>query len=1099
MSVTTSQWLRSFLDQRQLEQPDGRPLYAYRCTQREFAEVVERLGRESGDGRLTEWDLRAFVLYASEWWQRRYDGGRWAWEPLLGHVGWNQVHFPDLYEPVRRALRWWRVELVRLETTRYLGTFACQGGLPLALVGEAGRVTSYLRAVLKHVSQYRQFVDDSIELARDQQHLLRPPTLRRDYVFRLAADLVDAVLDLREHVRDEDVLDVLDRERPGWRESMPLDLDNERARELLIGLLRDAKAGTSTGSSYSVERFLLRTGVGWRLGARVELPRSLTREVLALQLGKPESTLPLRMHVRVAGQAERVVGLYAAGGEEFHLVARDRNRAVAFWDEDAAGEFRLEFFAQDVIGEVVVRRGGSLGELPWVFRGEAAECAFVGEGSVSDRSPELLVLMPDGCDVSHGEALEANVVDRALWRITEPTVIQTSGGRCSVKPSSEQTAEEDYRLSGERFYGFGSAYRLFRGETRLRVARGAEEGHRSVPEHEVSWRARGRDWQSRPDGFGLWEFRHLRQGVLRHHDRVGLLPASLTLSLRPGSDLGEGDLVLDRADGVRVVEDGSDARLSVDPTPDGVRIGVKALDSSAPPAEVALRLHWAGAQELQVRAPFPGEGARFLRSGRPAGRTLSVDDLHGVRATALSTDESQKFWIEGELKAADSVSLKTVTYFRRELRRSGVRHEMALVDTDSMLRLLLGASAMPDARVVLRILDRREVEHATTEVRRFAGLLEHDPTMASVLVVPALEADGGVSFEALPLARTDLEPVQLATVGPADAPVCAVLPQSLGLEDEPWLVVLRQDAGVRVEPVAVGGRRTMAGEGQVSVRAALRLADPVRRAEKVQEALFEMVDEQDASRSEENWSFLTEMMLCLEDLPPTTVDLLSVLPRCPAMLVRCLFQLDPSLREKVWRLDDELPFSWMLVPRETWRKEAQSAYNGLRDQLTAVDEPGRLASERVLSILDEGANHLDALDTVRTDVDVGLAGGVLSKAFETAVCEERDRKTQEHVNLLASLDDWPPGDGRHEWGAELERGSFLSQLKMWQFDGLHRARQPTFDTPVAAAWCCFFSKPTPRTVFLVKRMRMHDPAWFDVAYRAAWYKLARVQDRIEDR
>ena len=89
-----------------------------------------------------------------------------------------------------------------------------------------------------------------------------------------------------------------------------------------------------------------------------------------------------------------------------------------------------------------------------------------------------------------------------------------------MKPSSEQTAEDDYRLSGERFYGFGSAYRLFRGETRLRVARGAEEGHRAVPEHEVSWRARGRDWQSRPDGFGLWEFRHIRQGVLRHHDRV---------------------------------------------------------------------------------------------------------------------------------------------------------------------------------------------------------------------------------------------------------------------------------------------------------------------------------------------------------------------------------------------------------------------------------------------------------------------------------------------------------------------------------------------------------------------------------------------------
>ena len=268
-----------------------------------------------------------------------------------------------------------------------------------------------------------------------------------------------------------------------------------------------------------------------------------------------------------------------------------------------------------------------------------------------------------------------------------------------------------------------------------------------------------------------------------------------------------------------------------------------------------------------------------------------------------------------------------------------------------------------------------------------------------------------MSFEALPLARTDLEPVKLPTVGPADAPVCAVLPESLGLDDEPWLVVLRQDAGVRVEPVAVGGRRTIAGEKQVSVRAALRLADPVRRAEKVEEALFEMVDEQDASRAEEDWSFLTDMMLCMEDLPPTAFDLLSVLPRCPEMLVRCLFQLDANLREKVWRLDDELPFSWLLVPRKIWRREAVLAYEDLRGQLAGVvDESERLASERVLSILDEGAVPCRGAWTqlVRTS-DVTLAGGALSEELERAICEERDRRTQKHVNLLASLDDWPPG------------------------------------------------------------------------------------------
>ena len=1099
-AVNTSDWLQSFLGQRQLEQPDGRPLYAYRCTQHEFEDLADRLAVAARDGRLAAAEIRAFVLYASEWWQRQYDGSRWAWEPLLRYVGWDHVHFPDLYEPVRRALRWWRVELVRLETsTRYLGTFACQGGLPLALVGESSRVTSYLRAVLRHVGRYRQFVDDSIELARDQQHLLRPPTLRREYVFRLAADLVDAVLNLREDVQGQDMLEGLDKRRPGWRDSMPLDLDNERARELLVGLLRDAKTGASTGSSFSIERFLTRTGAGWRLGARIQMPRSVTREAMAMQLGVSESGLPLRMHVRMMGQGARVVGLYAAGGEEFHLVSGERNRASAFWDEDAAGEFQLELFAQDVVGEVVVRRGNALGELPWAFREEDGECTLIAEGSVNDRSPALLVALPDGCTASHGEALDANVVGRRLWRVTEPAGIDTNSGRCLVRPSAEQMPDEDYRLSGERFYGFNSVYPLFRGGPRLRAAR-ADERHRAVPPDEVSWRGIGGDWRPGPGGFGLWEVRHVREGVLRHHDRVGLLPESFGLSVRPGADLGHGELVLDHAAQVGVAQDGSESQLTIGPTPDGVRIRVTAVDSLAPPAEVALRLRWPGARELRVRAPFPGEGARFLRNGRLLGRTLAVDDLYGVRAVALSTDELQRFWVEGELKASDAVSLHTVAYFRQSLRESGIRHELALIEVESTLRLLLGASSAADARVVLRIVDRHQVEHETVEVKRFAGTLEHDPSMVSVVVVPPFEGGGEPTFEALPIARTDREPVTLPAVGPAESPVCGILPDSLSLEDEPWLVVLRQNGGVRVEPVVVGGRPMpwpAAKIESMSLREALSLADPANRAVKVEEALFAMVDGQDAGRLEADWSFLTDMILCLEDIPPTTTDLLSALPRCPRMLVRCLFRLDPSLRRRIWRLDDELPFSWLLVPRKIWRVEAETAYVELCAELAGVDEARRFASERVLSILDEGAEHLGALDTVSTDVRAALAGGALSQEFERAVREERDRKAQDHLNLLASLDDWPVGDGRREWEDELERGELLS--RMWQSDNEHRARQPTFDTPVAAAWCCFFSKPTARTVFLVKRIRAHAPDWFDIAYRAAWFRLARVADSLDKR
>ena len=407
-SPSIPRWLEIFLACRKLRCPDGRALYAYRCTGEEFTSLAEVLSRQSPlGGSASNMPIRAFVLYAAEWWQREYDGGQWAWEPLLESIGWEGVHYPDLYEPIRGAWVWWRVDLVRLPASiRYLGTFACQGGLPLALVRHRhNSIMQYLRAVLKHIAAYRQFVEDPIALARDQQNLLRPPTLRRDYVFRLAADLIEAVLDIQDDAQDEDPISSLDQARPDWRRTMPLDLEDERARDLLAGLFREAgRDRRSPVDVPHVERFLRRTGIGWRLGARVRLPASMSADGLARLLGVRQTDLPPRLQVCTGGESTRVIGLYGARSDDFLLV-QDAHGTTEFWDMEAAGEVRLRFRAGDLIDEPVLPyRGGALGELLWAFR-VGDDCEFIGEGSVSNRSPELLVLVPDGCTPDRGEPI----------------------------------------------------------------------------------------------------------------------------------------------------------------------------------------------------------------------------------------------------------------------------------------------------------------------------------------------------------------------------------------------------------------------------------------------------------------------------------------------------------------------------------------------------------------------------------------------------------------------------------------------------------------------------------------------------------------------
>ena len=1116
MPPNVSDWLEVFLASRELERPDGRALYAYRCTGEEFRSLAQLLSQSPPPG-ASDAPIRAFVLYAAEWWQREYDGRHWAWEPLLGSIGWGGIHYPDLYRPVRRAWGWWNVDLVRLPTSiRYLGTFACQGGLPLALVGHGQKsVTQYLRAVLKHTSAYRRFVDDPIDLARDQQRLLRPPTLRRDYVFRLAADLIEGVLDLQDDAQDdEDPIKTLDLTRPDWRRTMPLDLEDGRARDLLTGLLREAgRNRTSTTGDFRVERFLRLTSIGWRLGARVRLPASISADVLAQQLGVSTDKLPPRLQACTVGESTRVLGLYAARADDF-LLARDTREPTELWDAAAASEIRLRFRAGDPIGESVLPyRGGALGELPWTFRiGDDYELA--GEGSVANRSPELRVLVPDGCapdraepvteaplpaseGVAQGTDVQVRVLGRALWKVSERTAIETENGRCIISPSSGEATEEEYRLSGTRFHGLESAWPLFRGPPILRLAR-AEQPARAVPAGEVEWRQVGGDWQPRPTGPGLWEVRHVRAGELRHLGRAGVLPEHFDCSIKPGPDMSQGHLVLAGGKRVRVAGDDPNAVVKSRPDGDDVRVDVQAEDAGVPPVRVKLRLHWPGAAELTVEAPFPGQGGRILREGQHLNRALAVDELYGVRAMALSPDPNQNFWIEGELKAEDLGSLLPVAWFRHALLKSGVTHEIPLIDLRTGIERLLCASSSSDAYVALRIVDKAQGSHGTARVSRFAAVLECDPRMSRVSVSSTVMDGHMPTFEAMPLARPGDDSAPLDAIGPVNAPNGAVLPEELDL-DEPWLVVMRHEEKVRARPVRIGGPAQwgacdLEGSRAPRLARALGIAERGRRMEEIGAVMDDMLEAEDSETGEEEWSFLTDSLLRAQGLPATALDLCKVLVTKPRLLVRSLFRLESAPRRLLWRLEEELPFSWLLIQRDVWCSEAERVFDNLRGELAGVIDDGhdRIAYEHVENVLDEGADWLPALDTVRTDVAMRLAGRRLSDEFFEKLGEELKRKTTEQIRLRASMDDWPRGDGRREWTQELENGGLFKSL--WQDPNQPRKRQPLFDTPIAAAWCCFLSKPTDRTVFLVKHIRAHDPEWFDLAYKAAWFWLARKQD-----
>ena len=155
-----SDWKKKLLARHELATPDGRALYLYRLTEDDFSDLERllqhRLSQLSPRFGLTSVAglsgfAELFVLYAAEWWRRRYDGSGFSWEPILRGLGaapedWNPTQRSDL---VKKGFRGWSIRPRESGGLRFIGSVAVQGGLPLKLLASSrGRIGQLLGRVL---------------------------------------------------------------------------------------------------------------------------------------------------------------------------------------------------------------------------------------------------------------------------------------------------------------------------------------------------------------------------------------------------------------------------------------------------------------------------------------------------------------------------------------------------------------------------------------------------------------------------------------------------------------------------------------------------------------------------------------------------------------------------------------------------------------------------------------------------------------------------------------------------------------------------------------------------------------------------------------
>ena len=637
---------------------------------------------------------------------------------------------------------------------------------------------------------------------------------------------------------------------------------------------------------------------------------------------------------------------------------------------------------------------------------------------------------------------------------------------------------------------------------------------RRVPAAQVSWRAaRGDGWVRNPDSQGVWRVRREVDGETVFLSKICLAGADFSAKVVPGRESTRGcvdirgaslDVACEHPQVDIETEQQTDRqRVTVHFVPD--RVADAGGGRTDPPSYVELATRWPNGSTLPMTVPFPGRGARFVHPDHGDAdrrRSLSVESLYGWRALAISPKTMDTFRLVAELRADDlDERMRAAAYFEVALQRIGDGvSELPLVQIHDALESLFAATKSLDARIHLELAGGG-IKPSRTVVRRFECDVQVSDASIASISTPCVPDGAPMSFETFSLESPGLGRTPLEPAGNDGEAAGWKMPKS-ALRQQTRIVLARSGDQYFARPfIDPSDRPPLDAAEAHSLADASSITNMENRIGAMRRILQDMVE----GGGEENWEYLADLLDVSRGLPATTFDALDCLSDNPAALVRLLLRTpQEEARARIWRLEHELPFTWLLVPVQVWVEEMTDTHRAIRKELEDVGvfaprEVRQRADERLTQVAAEAARFCRGLtplghfaDDVTSDRRTVLQVSATAPprgAFDDLY---RDPKGPYQVLLRAGSDfRWPAGPDRDNWVAEI---ALLTESPwkdvIWADCERVGFRRPLTDAPFGAAFAAASGvRVSRRLVHATKLLRSHAPEWFDTAYGAA---LARI-------
>ena len=1119
--MSGQKWLTNFIFSRtRTTQADGRPLYAYRCSEEKYRELSTIIQQEiclfykKGPSYTLNHNFSAmFCLYASETFCRKHSEGTWTWETVLRPliIDGNCTYKLDdwVRDWVDQGLKVWKRPLIRYQAGRgnraFLVTIACEGGLPLNLLHKQNtNLTQFFRSVLEQYHAQRFGGAEAAEqIASHYSHRL-PSSLRQDVVFRLTGELVAQVTALQQQVSDApDPVVALDSRIPMWRKQLPISLEDDAAKALLTGLVRRSGELVRSAAARVLWRGCLQESLqGWQVWKTLDFPERLSDEQMVSLLGQPSPLSIPRF---------RMVLQTPAGSDTIALLTLHRQDDNTSYRREwlhRAGHIKLDGIhvsephkillnAVDISYPVSVHNDEPWGDLPWVFIGGETDgkWEWLTEGSAKTKREVALVAVIGDVSptaTSAGEALNIGYipsVGRLLYKVTGKTQFRSpTGGDYVVCCQAEADSDESYWLRGDTVSEALNERPIFRGLPRIRAS--TQTGRVYEPKGKVQWRPFYETGVWRTDESGccgkIWLRFIDESGAERIRRQAEIVPRTFRIKRTVGTNLFPGNYQIYGVTSIHVLAPDNPV-VTVQSTGQSIQLSCPSIhETSLEP--IRLRLVWAGAEALEMMLPYPQRGAIFTFDGKilPDHAVVPLGRLGGLQLFIQDQTDSSRFTLDAVLEGSN-------LGFRQKLPPLQHGSLQFLLDSErDRLASLLASTHERDASVKIQVISGG-THLAAVLVARFDVAMQPDREQCRVSINDkSLQRLGDdwqsrVSLEMIPLWNPSSEPIPLTETEDND-PVW-IIPTDL--QSGPWWVIGRDGNWARFRPLLWSVKNlelsqaahTPEEESALSLGEIIKIVDEQRRKQSFNNSMMVLGNDPE----QPNWELIFAYLELSREFPPSTLDVLTHLVAHPTTLVLLLLKSNDDNFNRVWSLSEQMPFSWSLIPAKIWADAANLYYETLRNSLAAFDWGEQM-------VIDTFKRFYERMCQQRSSWQP-LGDWLQRKLFPRAPINGNSLYWQAKLKP-AQLKEivWANEQslqGRHNADEQWPTGNEVMKLthsleEAYRYPHLNKLFRPVRCAPFVAAYICLTgTEPSPLLVYELRLMRAFDPDWFFETYSIA--------------